>query len=150
MSNLEIPYNKDSFILYTKDDSTWKEILKKNPPYYESNLLVVPVVYLVSKFGKKLVNLIAENLNLNLTGVSATDNYYKLEEKLKESKTKLIIINDIHNLLYSLKPIDVLVMVSQIMALSKELKISFVMNGSVASDLLTDLNKEFNGTLLIN
>lgn len=105
---------------------------------------------MVSKFGKKLVNLIAENLNLNLTGVSATDNYYKLEEKLRESKTKLIIINDIHNLLYSLKPIDVLVMVSQIMALSKELKISFVMNGNVTSDLLADLNKEFNGTLLIN
>lgn len=150
MSNLEIPHNKDSFILYTKDNFIWKEILKKNPPYYESNMLIIPVVNLVSKFGKKLINLIAENLNLNLNGANATENYYEIEEKLKESKTKLIIINDIHNLLYSVEPIDVLAMISQIMALSKELKISFVMNGNVASDLLADLNKEFNGTLLIN
>ena len=95
--------------------------------------------------GLSLIQMLSKNLNISLNlEIPIRDNFFIVEQYLKNSKINIIVLDKIEKSLNSLDKINSLALFSQIVHLNKKANISFVISGSIDNRFLKELKQEID------
>ncbi len=95
--------------------------------------------------GLSLIQMLSKNLNISLNlEIPMRDNFFIVEQYLKNSKINIIVLDKIEKSLNSLDKINSLALFSQIVHLNKKANISFVISGSIDNRFLKELKQEID------
>lgn len=95
--------------------------------------------------GLSLIQMLSKNLNISLNlEIPMRDNFFIIEQYLKNSKINIIVLDKIEKSLNSLDKINSLALFSQIVYLSRKANISFVISGSIDNRFLKELKQEID------